>query len=129
MACPCLLRTTRVALAAALLVGMILCIPADALSSGMTHRTSIREMKMPLTRVVRNMGLYDDPLPANPSGNEGEDDSKGTSSKKELDEFREKLKKQEQKRKRDEYFSGKPDADWLPIQNPKPLDDEPWFTG
>lgn len=21
------------------------------------------------------------------------------------------------------------DGDWLPIQNPKPVDDEPWFTG
>lgn len=23
----------------------------------------------------------------------------------------------------------KPDTEWLPIQNPKPIDDEPWFTG
>lgn len=51
-------------------------------------------------------------------------------AKLELDSFREKLNEVERKRKRDEYFSGgKLDAEWLPRQNPKPVDDEPWFTG
>lgn len=31
---------------------------------------------------------------------------------------------------REEYFKpSKPDDEWLPINNPKPIDDEPWFTG
>jgi hypothetical protein len=37
---------------------------------------------------------------------------------------------QEQKEKRAEYFRpSEPDQDWLPIKNPTPIDDEPWFTG
>lgn len=33
-------------------------------------------------------------------------------------------------RKKDDMFSmGEPDQQWLPRQNPKPVDDEPWFTG
>jgi hypothetical protein len=52
------------------------------------------------------------------------------SAKQALGQFREQLKKQEQTRRRDEYFSGgAPDTDWLPMANPKPVDDEPWFTG
>lgn len=48
-----------------------------------------------------------------------------------LGQFREQLQKQEeQTRKRVESLSGgTPDADWLPMTNPKPVDDEPWFTG
>jgi hypothetical protein len=108
--------------------------------------------------VVMQMGLYDTPLPPRPpprddpsnnNGGEDEDElpatmlnrkddrspekkeeSAASTTQQELETFKEKLKLQEQKRKRDEYFSGgKRDADWLPQTNPKPLDDEPWFTG
>lgn len=52
------------------------------------------------------------------------------STRDELETFKEKLKRQEQKLKRDQYFTGgKPDGEWLPLPNPKPIDDEPWFTG
>jgi hypothetical protein len=35
-----------------------------------------------------------------------------------------------QKRDRDELFQGgTKDQQWLPKENPKPVDDEPWFTG
>ena len=27
------------------------------------------------------------------------------------------------------FQGGKPDENWLPTNNPKPVDDEPWFTG
>lgn len=36
----------------------------------------------------------------------------------------------EKKREMKDFLKGgEKDADWLPIKNPKPLDDEPWFTG
>ena len=39
-------------------------------------------------------------------------------------------KQKERQQKKTDYFSkGTPDAPWLPKQNPKPVDDEPWFTG
>jgi len=51
-------------------------------------------------------------------------------AREELDTFKAKLKLQEQKRAREEYFTGgKADTPWLPRPNPKPIDDEPWFTG
>lgn len=53
-----------------------------------------------------------------------------TSAQQELVDFRRKLQLQEQKRQRDDYFSGgKADAEWLPRPHPKPINDEPWFTG
>ena len=48
----------------------------------------------------------------------------------ELEMFKEELKEQERIQKRKDYLSGgKPDEEWLPRSNPKPIDDEPWFTG
>ena len=39
-------------------------------------------------------------------------------------------KQQERQQKKTDHFSkGTPDEPWLPRQNPKPVDDEPWFTG
>jgi hypothetical protein len=41
-------------------------------------------------------------------------------------------KKQEQAHRTREdsnVTGGKPDGDWLPLRNPTPLVDEPWFTG
>ena len=29
----------------------------------------------------------------------------------------------------DAFRGGEPDQEWLPTKNPKPVDDEPWFTG
>ena len=51
-----------------------------------------------------------------------------------LDEFerrKRKLRGETEARRRDEYlkWSPKPDDQWLPTKNPKPIDDEPWFTG
>lgn len=50
-----------------------------------------------------------------------------------LDEYQQRkkdLQAESKKRNRDEYFTpSKPDAQWLPIKNPNPVDDEPWFTG
>jgi biotin-(acetyl-CoA carboxylase) ligase len=50
-----------------------------------------------------------------------------------LDEFerrKRKLRSETGQRRREEYFKlSKPNDDWLPIKNPKPMDDEPWFTG
>lgn len=41
-----------------------------------------------------------------------------------------KRKFQQEKRKESNYFQGgKPDENWLPTNNPKPNDDEPWYTG
>lgn len=49
-------------------------------------------------------------------------------AREELEAFKAKLKVQ--KRRRDEYFSGgKADTPWIPRPNPRPIDDEPWFTG
>ena len=43
---------------------------------------------------------------------------------------KEELMEQDRQRKSKEYFEpSKPNDDWLPIKNPKPIDDEPWFTG
>ena len=40
------------------------------------------------------------------------------------------LMEKDRERKRKEYLEpSKPDDDWLPLKNPKPIDDEPWFTG
>lgn len=51
-------------------------------------------------------------------------------AKEEVASFRQQLQKLNQKQKRDNYFSGgKADAEWLPLVNPKPIDEEPWFTG
>eukprot|EP00980_Cylindrotheca_fusiformis_P009113 scaffold1976_cov86-Cylindrotheca_fusiformis.AAC.3 len=39
---------------------------------------------------------------------------------------------QERMEKQKEYFrpsSAEWDQDWLPVKNPRPIDDEPWFTG
>ena len=50
-----------------------------------------------------------------------------------LDEFERRKKKmrgETEQRRRDEYFKlSQPNDEWLPIKNPKPIDDEPWFTG
>ena len=52
---------------------------------------------------------------------------------KDLHSFRERLKQQERERRTREesnnLASGKPDGDWLPLRNPTPVEDEPWFTG
>jgi len=50
-----------------------------------------------------------------------------------LDEFearKKNLRNETEERRREEYrkLSG-PNDEWLPIKNPKPVDDEPWFTG
>lgn len=59
-----------------------------------------------------------------------EKEESAASAREELEAFKEKLQQQEQRRMRDEYFKGsKPDAEWWPQTNPKPIDDEPWFTG
>ena len=42
----------------------------------------------------------------------------------------ERLKRERMIQRRDDAFiKGVPDADWLPTKNPKPIDEEPWFTG
>jgi len=50
-----------------------------------------------------------------------------------LDEFerrKRKLRDETDERRRAEYLKlSKPDDPWLPTKNPKPIDDEPWFTG
>lgn len=41
-----------------------------------------------------------------------------------------KLNAELKKRNRDEYLRlSEPDAPWLPTKNPRPVEDEPWFTG
>ena len=43
---------------------------------------------------------------------------------------KEEMMEKDRERKRKEYLEpSKPDDDWLPLKNPKPIDDEPWFTG
>lgn len=50
-----------------------------------------------------------------------------------LDEFERRKRtwrEETEERRKEEYFKlSKPNDDWLPIKNPKPMDDEPWFTG
>lgn len=65
----------------------------------------------------------------------GEDDSLSSEvsqlmAENDFEILKEERMEQERKRKRDEFFkSGTPDEDWLPTNNPRPIDDEPWFTG
>lgn len=39
------------------------------------------------------------------------------------------LEKERTRERLERMKRSKPDTDWLPIKNPKPIDDEPWFTG
>lgn len=39
------------------------------------------------------------------------------------------LQKEQTRERLERMKRSKPDTDWLPIKNPKPIDDEPWFTG
>lgn len=41
----------------------------------------------------------------------------------------ERLREAEIKKESDRFFPEKADTPYLPIENPKPIDDEPWFTG
>ena len=62
----------------------------------------------------------------------GEDDDASDDSllEKEYKKKKQARLAKEQTRERLERMKRtKPDTDWLPIQNPKPMDDEPWFTG
>jgi hypothetical protein len=48
----------------------------------------------------------------------------------EFEIIKEERTERERIERRNEYFKpGKPDEDWLPMMNPNPNDDEPWFTG
>ncbi|GAX27625.1 hypothetical protein FisN_13Hu284 [Fistulifera solaris] len=39
------------------------------------------------------------------------------------------LEKEQTRQRLERMKRTKPDTPWLPISNPKPIDDEPWFTG
>ena len=41
----------------------------------------------------------------------------------------ERLEKERLQQQKDYWTPAGPDQNWLPIKNPKPVDDEPWFTG
>ena len=48
----------------------------------------------------------------------------------EWEEMAEKRAKEREYQKRMDAFKlSEKDAQWLPTQNPRPIDDEPWFTG
>lgn len=68
---------------------------------------------------------------------EGSEDARGLSAEvselmaeNEFEIMKEERMDRERIEKRKEYFRpSEPDQDWLPLKNPKPIDDEPWFTG
>jgi hypothetical protein len=48
------------------------------------------------------------------------------------EQFEVRLKRDQEEKDRKKWGAfapGKPDEQWLPIENSKPVDDEPWFTG
>jgi hypothetical protein len=79
------------------------------------------------------MGLYDTPLPPRPPPRD--DGRKEPNKDDEHDDFvlkeQQKQRNADQKQRDLDFFlkGGTPDANWLPNMNPRPIDDEPWFTG
>ena len=53
-----------------------------------------------------------------------------TQVRDEFERRKRKLREESEQRRKEEYLKlSQPNADWLPLKNPKPVDDEPWFTG
>ena len=113
------------------------CHPMDATWSLEACKGNITEAWTCISTARRQ--LLDNKVGSN--ANDGNDDMDGLSSKvSELiieNEYEilkeERLQKEREKESKDNnnylFGDGVADEPWLPQQNPKPIDDEPWFTG
>uniref|UniRef100_A0A7S2YNG9 Uncharacterized protein n=1 Tax=Entomoneis paludosa TaxID=265537 RepID=A0A7S2YNG9_9STRA len=84
--------------------------------------------------IARQLNLNADRVPRTNDNDDEEEDWDGDSYDRAMQKQFEKLKENritnDRKRRARDYFKGgEPDEEWLPRKNPKPLDDEPWFTG
>lgn len=102
------------------------CHPEDAAWALEACRGDVTEAWTRISTARRQLLQQGDPI--QPGSLEA--DYSSLLAREELDDFRAKLKEQERKRRVADYFSGgQRDEKWLPQENPKPIDDEPWFTG
>jgi hypothetical protein len=69
-------------------------------------------------------GLYDTPPPVPPPDSDNETTSRAGAAEEERLE-----REQYEARIQDYLNGGPPDEQWLPTENPTPVNDEPWFTG
>ena len=59
-----------------------------------------------------------------------DEDSYDVAMQEEYERLKAQRKEQERKRNVQDFFKGgEADQNWLPKSNPRPMDDEPWFTG
>ena len=62
-------------------------------------------------------------------GDEDNDEWDAEAIEKRFQKIKQQRLKEDKRKEINLFQPGKPDENWLPRQNPRPIDDEPWFTG